>query len=73
MSDGQCGLSSRGECSARVRYSFHRGRILNNPNYQAIKGLDSFRGPVLHKAAWTADTDLGNKKVAIIGAGAGSI
>lgn len=47
--------------------------ILNAVQYPSLKGLESFRGPLLHTAAWTEDVDLSGKKVAVIGAGASAI
>ncbi|KAJ4344847.1 uncharacterized protein N0V89_012591 [Didymosphaeria variabile] len=47
--------------------------ILNNVQYPRIEGVDCFKGPLLHTAAWDENVDLGGKKVAIIGAGASAI
>lgn len=52
---------------------FNAGGILNNPCYPKLKNIESFSGPILHTAAWNADVDLSNKKIAVIGAGASSI
>lgn len=49
------------------------GGILNNPQLPNIKGLEGFRGPLLHTAAWDSSVNLHGKRVAIIGSGASAI
>ncbi|KAK6369588.1 hypothetical protein LTS17_009494 [Exophiala oligosperma] len=49
------------------------GGILNNIQYPKIKGLETFKGCLLHTAAWDESVDLQGKRVAIIGAGASAI
>ncbi|KAF2742122.1 FAD/NAD(P)-binding domain-containing protein [Sporormia fimetaria CBS 119925] len=52
---------------------FNGTGILNNYSYPKVKGLDRFKGPTLHTAAWDDSVDLAGKRVAIIGAGASAI
>lgn len=59
----------RYECDVLI----NAGGILNNPNYPYLKNIDSFRGEILHTAAWNSDIDLRNKKIAVVGAGASAI
>ncbi|KAL4884967.1 FAD/NAD(P)-binding domain-containing protein [Aspergillus karnatakaensis] len=49
------------------------GGILNNPQMPDIPGLENFKGPLLHTAAWNESVDLQGKRVAIIGAGASAV
>lgn len=44
--------------------------IFRLPDTNGIPGLDNFAGKVLHTSQWDPQTDLRNKKVAIIGNGA---
>lgn len=43
--------------------------LLSKIHYPDISGLDSFRGKLLHTAAWPRDMDLKDKRVGIIGSG----
>ena len=43
---------------------------LNIPKYPDIKGLDSFRGKVMHSARWDWDYDISDKRIGVIGNGA---
>jgi cation diffusion facilitator CzcD-associated flavoprotein CzcO len=45
----------------------------NNPNYPKVKNLDSFKGPVIHSAAWDHDVDLTGKKVVLVGTGCSGV
>lgn len=47
--------------------------ILNSIQYPQIKGLDLFKGPLLHTAAWEDNVDFRGKRIAVIGAGASAI
>ncbi|KAL2816974.1 FAD/NAD(P)-binding domain-containing protein [Aspergillus granulosus] len=49
------------------------GGILNHPQMPEIPGLEDFKGPLLHTAAWDDRVDVSGKKVAIIGAGASAV
>jgi cation diffusion facilitator CzcD-associated flavoprotein CzcO len=46
---------------------------LTDPKYPEIKGLDKFKGKLIHTARWDKNYDLSGKKVAIIGTGATSV
>src|SRR3546814_19120442 len=43
---------------------------LNRPATPKLKGIENFRGKVVHSARWDNDYDLGGKSVAGIGTGA---
>lgn len=45
----------------------------NNPNYPKVKNLDSFKGPVIHSAAWDSSVDLAGKKVVLVGTGCSGV
>ncbi|KIW77161.1 hypothetical protein Z517_09607 [Fonsecaea pedrosoi CBS 271.37] len=47
--------------------------ILNNWRWPAIPGLENFKGPKLHSAAWDETLDLTGKKVGLIGNGSSGI
>lgn len=46
---------------------------LSNPNWPDIKGLDDFKGKIMHSAIWDADYDFTDKRIAVIGNGSSSI
>lgn len=46
---------------------------LSNINWPDIKGLDTFKGKIMHSAAWDEDYDFTDKRVAAIGNGSSSI
>lgn len=46
---------------------------LSNPVLPAIPGRDTFAGPSWHSARWNHETDLTNKRVAVIGTGASAV
>ncbi|MDO8597476.1 MAG: NAD(P)/FAD-dependent oxidoreductase, partial [Sulfuricaulis sp.] len=46
---------------------------LNRPMVPDIPGLNDFKGPVLHTAAWPEGTDLTGKRVALVGTGASAV
>ena len=46
---------------------------LTDPKYPEIKGIEKFKGELIHTARWKKETDLGNKHVAVIGTGATSV
>lgn len=46
---------------------------LHHPVIPDIKGLDTFKGKVMHSARWDHDYDLTNKRVASIGTGGSAI
>ena len=45
----------------------------NNPHYPKVKNLDSFKGPVIHSAAWNHSVDLTGKKVVLVGTGCSGV
>lgn len=49
------------------------GGFLNTWKWPEIKGLHSFRGPLLHTANWDNDVDLNNKKVLVLGIGSSGV
>ena len=46
---------------------------LTDPKYPDIKGIDTFKGKIIHTAKWEKDYGLKNKNVAVIGTGASSV
>lgn len=46
---------------------------LTDPKSPEIKGIESFKGELIHTARWKKEIDLNNKKVAVIGTGATSV
>lgn len=42
---------------------------LNQPNYPAIEGLDTFKGKIMHSARWDWSYSLEDKKIGVIGNG----
>ena len=46
---------------------------LTDPKYPEIKGIESFKGELIHTARWKKGIDLHKKNVAIIGTGATSV
>ena len=47
--------------------------ILNKPVWPSVRGIERFKGPWFHTAAWPADVDLTGKNVAVVGTGASSM
>ncbi|KAH7083601.1 hypothetical protein FB567DRAFT_604618 [Paraphoma chrysanthemicola] len=47
--------------------------VLNNWRWPAVSGLESFKGPLLHSAAWNQSIDLSGKRVGLIGNGSSGI
>lgn len=47
--------------------------ILNDPQMPNLEGLSTFKGPLLHTAAWDDSVNLNGKRIAVIGAGASGI
>ena len=46
---------------------------LSNPQLPKIKGIDSYKGRMMHSAVWDNSYDFKNKKIAVVGTGASSI
>lgn len=47
--------------------------VLNNWQWPDIPGLHSFRGTLMHSAAWRDDYDLNGKRVAVLGCGSSGV
>lgn len=45
----------------------------NIPSIPRIRGMDSFKGPIIHSAMWDPDVELKDKRVAMIGTGASGV
>jgi cyclohexanone monooxygenase len=63
--------TSQGVYSAKVFVSAIGA--LCEPALPDIKGIDTFRGEIMHSARWNHDVDLSGKRVALIGTGASAI
>ncbi|HRB70117.1 MAG TPA: NAD(P)/FAD-dependent oxidoreductase, partial [Chitinophagales bacterium] len=46
---------------------------LTDPKFPEIKGIENFKGDLIHTARWNNTIDLKNKRVAVIGTGATSV
>ncbi|UXA19121.1 NAD(P)/FAD-dependent oxidoreductase [Mycobacterium sp. SMC-4] len=46
---------------------------LADHTFPQIRGIDSYRGPKIHSAAWDHDYDVTGKRVAVIGTGASAV
>ncbi|MBW2270970.1 MAG: NAD(P)/FAD-dependent oxidoreductase [Deltaproteobacteria bacterium] len=55
------------------RYLVSATGLLVIPKMPDIKGIDDFEGKLIHTARWDYDTDLTDKRVAVIGTGATAI
>lgn len=47
--------------------------MISQPEIPAIKGLDSFKGPIFHSSRWPEGLDYAGKRVGVIGAGATTV
>lgn len=47
--------------------------LLNAWKWPAIPGLQSFKGPLLHTAAWDRSVNLDGKRIALIGVGSSGV
>jgi cation diffusion facilitator CzcD-associated flavoprotein CzcO len=56
-----------------AEYFVNAGGVLNNYKWPKIPGLKSFKGKLMHSAAYEEGYDLKGKKVAIIGAGSSGV
>lgn len=52
---------------------FNGSGNLNSWKWPSIEGLHSFKGKLMHSAAWDGDYDLTDKRVAIIGGGSSAV
>lgn len=53
----------------RCDFLINASGILNKPRWPAIPGLHSFKGVLLHSAAWGDSVNLAGKRVGLIGNG----
>jgi cation diffusion facilitator CzcD-associated flavoprotein CzcO len=63
------GSSFTDECD----YLLNGCGLLNNWKWPTIKGLHTFKGPLLHSAAYDESTILDGKRVAVLGAGSSGV
>lgn len=61
--------SSSGVTETKCHVLVNAGGILNAWRYPPIPGIDTFKGELVHSAAWKQDLDLGGKVVGLIGNG----
>jgi len=47
--------------------------FLHKPNIPKIKGMEKFKGRMMHTAQWEHDYNYANKKIAVIGSGCSAI
>ncbi len=66
-------LSIAGQGTLKAKSVVLAVGALNVPAYPSIKGLQEFKGKVMHTAEWDPDYDLSGKRVAVIGTGASAI
>jgi cation diffusion facilitator CzcD-associated flavoprotein CzcO len=57
----------------RARYLVSAVGQLNRPSMPEVRGLETFKGKVLHTARWDRGYDLTGKTVAVIGTGASAV
>ncbi|CAK9782911.1 FAD/NAD(P)-binding domain-containing protein [Cutaneotrichosporon oleaginosum] len=62
-----------GEFEDRADFLFNGSGVLNKWKWPAIEGLHSFKGHLVHSAAWDQSYDFKDKKMAIIGAGSTAV
>lgn len=55
------------------QYLINGSGFLNVPRSPDIKGIETFKGTMLHSSQWSGDVDLTGKRVALIGTGATAI
>lgn len=67
-------LNTGVETIDRGEFLINLGGVLNNWKWPDLKGLEKFKGVKIHTARWAAeDSDLKDKRVAVIGSGASAI
>ncbi|PGH08799.1 hypothetical protein AJ80_07756 [Polytolypa hystricis UAMH7299] len=59
--------------TASAHVLINAGGILNAWRYPAIPGIESYKGSLVHSAAWPEDLDLSGKVVGLIGNGSSGI
>lgn len=63
--------TSKGSMTARHLVSAPGGLV--TPKLPDLKGIDGFRGKIMHTARWDSEYDLSGKRVAVIGTGATAV
>ena len=59
--------------SDRCNVLINAAGVLNKWKWPAIKGRETFEGPMLHSANWDDSVALGGKRVAVIGGGSSAV
>ncbi|WP_421846510.1 flavin-containing monooxygenase [Novosphingobium sp.] len=59
--------------SFTCRYFVSGMGMISQPEIPALKGLDTFKGPIFHSSRWPEGLDYAGKRVGVIGAGATSV
>ncbi|KAF2123432.1 putative FAD-containing monooxygenase [Dothidotthia symphoricarpi CBS 119687] len=71
MVDTECnGILTTGR---EADFLINASGILNHYQYPDIRGLDSYKGLLIHTANWDHSVDLTGKRVSVIGAGASAV
>lgn len=66
-------LTASEEFHDKVDFVINGGGVLNKWKWPEVAGLQSFRGDLLHSAAYPEEYDLKGKRVALIGAGSSAV
>ncbi|KAF3480237.1 cyclohexanone monooxygenase [Arthroderma uncinatum] len=66
---GEDGKTTEDWCHALINGS----GVSNKWKWPDIPGLDSFKGPLMHTAAWKKDVEVQGKRIAVIGGGSSSV
>ncbi len=56
-----------------MEYFINAGGVLNNFKWPTIKGLDQYKGKLMHSAEYEEGYPLEGKKVAVLGAGSSGV
>ena len=59
--------------SFTAKYFISGMGMISQPEIPALKGLDTFKGPMFHSSRWPEGLDYAGKRVGVIGAGATSV
>ena len=73
FSDGGWTLVSTRNERLRVRYLVSAVGALHIPHKPAFKGLDRFKGKLMHSAEWDRNYDYSGKKIIVVGSAASAI
>jgi len=66
-------VSVEGGEQHRARFLLTATGFLSQPKMPDIKGIETFKGKVIHTTAWDDSYDLGGKRAAVIGTGATAV